>query len=194
LTAYKAIKGTATQPGQFLAVVGAAGGIGHLVCQYGKAMGLRVIAIDVGEEKKAFCESLGAVELALNSAGSGDSGDPAAEEVIKLTNGGAHGVVCCATHPVAYKSAIQITRRGGTMVAVGLCPGDMQVPIADLVLRSVTVRGTIVGTRQDLREALGFAERGQVKCHITTDSLDNVNEALSKLVTDGVSGRVVLQV
>lgn len=194
LTAYKAIKATGVRPGEFLAVVGAAGGVGHLACQYGKAMGLRVIAIDVGEEKKAFCESLGVVELALDSSGNGEAGDQVAEEAIKLSGGGAHGVICCATHPAAFKSSIQITRRGGTMVAVGLCPGDMQVPIVDLVLRSITVRGTIVGTRQDLHEALGFAERGQVKCHFSVDSLDNVNEVFHKLMVGEVTGRVVLQV
>lgn len=60
LTSYKGIKETETKAGNFLCIVGAAGGLGHLAVQYGKAMGLRVIAVDLGQDRIDYCKSLGA--------------------------------------------------------------------------------------------------------------------------------------
>lgn len=60
VTVYKGLKESGARPGQTVAIVGAGGGLGSLAQQYAKQMGLRVIAIDGGDEKKAFCESMGA--------------------------------------------------------------------------------------------------------------------------------------
>jgi alcohol dehydrogenase, propanol-preferring len=60
ITVYKGLKESGTRPGQSVAIVGAGGGLGSLACQYAKAMGLRIIAIDTGDEKKQMTEKLGA--------------------------------------------------------------------------------------------------------------------------------------
>lgn len=60
LTVYKGLKESNAHPGQVIAIVGAGGGLGTVALQYAKAMGLRVIAIDGGDEKKAVCQNLGA--------------------------------------------------------------------------------------------------------------------------------------
>lgn len=49
---YKGLKESGARPGQTVAIVGAGGGLGSLAQQYARAMGLKVIAIDSGEEKK----------------------------------------------------------------------------------------------------------------------------------------------
>lgn len=60
ITVYKGLKESGARPGQTVAIVGAGGGLGSLAQQYAKAMGLHVIAIDSGEEKKKMClEQLG---------------------------------------------------------------------------------------------------------------------------------------
>lgn len=59
ITVYKGLKESGARPGQTVAIVGAGGGLGSLALQYAKAMGLRTIAIDGGDEKKAMCEKLG---------------------------------------------------------------------------------------------------------------------------------------
>lgn len=60
ITVYKGLKESGARPGQTVAIVGAGGGLGTLAVQYAKAMGLRVVAIDGGDEKKSLCEKLGA--------------------------------------------------------------------------------------------------------------------------------------
>ena len=54
VTTYKALKETEAKAGQWVAVMGACGGLGHVGCQYAKAMGLRVVAVDFGEEKRDY--------------------------------------------------------------------------------------------------------------------------------------------
>jgi D-arabinose 1-dehydrogenase-like Zn-dependent alcohol dehydrogenase len=56
----------------------------------------------------------------------------------------------------------------------------------------ITVRGSIVGTRQDLEEALDFAARGCVKSCIETQPLEAVGQVFERLKGGDVQGRVVL--
>lgn len=186
VTSYKGIKETETKPGQFITIVGAAGGLGHLGLQYSKAMGLRPIAIDVGDHAK-YCKKEGA-EFYV------DAKDPAAvEKVMEYTDGGSHGVLCLATSPSAFKMSTDICRRKGCLVCCGLPPGDFPTPIFDIVLKRVTIRGSIVGTREDLREALDFGARGMVKCSVQTKKIDSVNEIYNKMREGKVEGRYVLK-
>lgn len=60
ITVYKGLKESGARPGQTIAIVGAGGGLGALAQQYAKAMGLRIIAIDGGDEKRELCKRLGA--------------------------------------------------------------------------------------------------------------------------------------
>ena len=53
-----------------------------------------------------------------------------------------------------------LSQRGGTCVLNGLPPGEFPVSIFDVVLNGYTIRGSIVGTRLDLEEALAFAAEG----------------------------------
>ena len=56
LTSYKGLKESEVKPGEFITIVGAAGGLGHLAIQYANAMGMRVIALDIGKEKLDYCK------------------------------------------------------------------------------------------------------------------------------------------
>jgi alcohol dehydrogenase, propanol-preferring len=114
--------------------------------------------------------------------------------VKEITQGGAHAVVVIATDASAYTLALDMCRPRGTIVCVSM-PKDSTVHLdmVKIVLHRITLRGTIVGTRQDMIEALDFARRGLVKCHIKTAPLDKVNEVMDDIAHNRVMGRVVLQ-
>ena len=76
---------------------------------------------------------------------------------------------------------------------VGLPPGDFALPIFDVVLNAKTVRGSIVGTRKDLQEALEFAGEGKAHTVCTEDSLDNINTVLDRMRNGDIEGRVVMR-
>ena len=79
------------------------------------------------------------------------------------------------------------------MSLVGLPHGDFALPIFDVVLNAKTVRGSIVGTRLDLQEALQFAGEGKVASHYSTDRLDNINAIFGAMKQGRIDGRVVLE-
>jgi propanol-preferring alcohol dehydrogenase len=150
-------------------------------------MGLRVIAVDVADDKLELARKLGA-SLTFNAK----SVD--APKAIQEAVGGAHGVLITAVSKIAFAQGTGMLRRGGTCVLNGLPPGDFPLSIFDVVFRCLTIRGSLVGTRSDLKEALAFAAAGQVQATIETSTLDDVNEVLERLRTGKVSGRVVFKI
>ena len=184
VTTYKGLKETNARPGEWVVISGV-GGLGHVAIQYAKAMGLHIAAVDLGPEKMTLARKLGA-EIAIDAK----TQDPPTE--IQKQIGGAQGVLVTAVSTVAFKQAFGMLRRGGTCVLVGLPPGDFPVSIFDMVLNRYTIRGSIVGTRLDLEEALAFAAEGKVRATIETLALESINDVFTRLRTGHVNGRVVL--
>lgn len=75
---------------------------------------------------------------------------------------------------------------------VGLPPGEVPLPLFSLVADCITVRGSFVGNRQDMPEALAFAAQGQVKADIELQPLSAINAVLDRLQKGEVPSRVVL--
>ena len=185
VTTYKGIKETKTKAGDWLVVSGA-GGLGHLAIQYAKIMGLQVCAVDIDDGKLALARKLGA-DLVVNAKHAD------ADEVVKKgTNGGAHGVLITAPSLSAFKQGVGMTRKRGTCVLVGLPPGDFPVPLFDVVANCITIRGSFVGTREDMAETLAFAAEGKVKADIELQPLSAINTIFNRLERGDVAGRVVL--
>jgi propanol-preferring alcohol dehydrogenase len=185
VTTYKGLKETQARPGEWVVISGV-GGLGHVAVQYAKAMGLHVAAVDVGDDKLQLARTLGA-DLTVNAKVE----DPVAK--IQKAIGGAHGVLITAVSPAAFRQGVGMLRRGGTCVLNGLPPGDFPLPIFDVVLNRYTVRGSIVGTRKDLQEAIAFAAEGKVKATVETQPLEAINDVFQRLREGKVQGRVVLQ-
>jgi len=186
VTTYKGLRESEVRPGQWVVISGV-GGLGHLAVQYAKAMGMRVVAVDVGLDKLALARSLGA-EVTVDARGA-DAG----AEVQRLV-GGVHGALVTAVSPAAFRQAIGMLRPGGTCVLVGLPPGEFATPIFDVVLKRITLRGSIVGTRMDLKEALDLAATGAIKPTIEVQPLAAVNDTFTRMTEGTLSGRVVLAV
>lgn len=185
ITTYKGIKETEARPGQWIAISGI-GGLGHLGIQYAKAMGLRVCAIDIDEGKLAHAKKLGA-ELVVNARTA-----DAVAAVRQATGGGAHGVLITAPSLGAFKQGVGLTRKLGTCVLVGLPPGEFPTPLFDVVANCITIRGSFVGNREDMAEALAFAAQGQVKADIELQPLTAINQVMQRLEQGDVASRVVI--
>ena len=149
-------------------------------------MGLHVCAIDVDDGKLAHAKRLGA-DLVINAK----EGDPVTE-VKKGTGGGAHGVLITAPSLGAFKEGVGMTRKRGTCVLIGLPPGEFPTPLFEVVANCITIRGSFVGTRQDMAEALAFAAEGKVKADIELQPLSAINQVLERLESGNVASRVVI--
>ena len=190
LTAYGAVKklfAHGVQPGSTVAVVGAAGGLGHYAVQLLDSFGYRVVGVDIGEERLEFVRSLGA-ELAV-----GPDDAPAA---VAEAFGGVHASLVFSAKIAGYQLGLQLLRKGGLFVAVGLpasSEGNMQLNPFDLLLRDPTVIFSAVGTVQDMRELVELATRGEVHTHVSrTGSLSELDTIFDELADARYLGRAVI--
>lgn len=182
---YKGLKETEAKPGEWVVISGV-GGLGHVAIQYAKAMGLKVAAVDIAEDKLKLARETGA-DLAVNALADG-----AVDQVLAASGGGAHGVLVTAVSTAAFAQALKMVRRKGTVSLVGLPPGEFPTPIFDVVLKRITVRGSIVGTRRDLDEAIAFAADGKVKAEVTKVPLAQINDVFDRMKAGKIDGRMVL--
>ncbi len=185
ITSYKGLKETRARPGEWVVVSGA-GGLGHLAVQYAKAMGMLVCAVDIDDGKLDHARRLGA-DVMVNAR----LDDPVAA-VKKATGGGAHGVLITAPSLGAFKQGVGMTRKFGTCVLVGLPPGEFPTPLFDVVANCITIRGSFVGTRHDMAEALAFGASGKVKADTELQPLSAINNVFRRLANGEVPSRVVL--
>jgi propanol-preferring alcohol dehydrogenase len=114
------------------------------------------------------------------------------EVVRNGTGGGAHGVLITAPSLGAFKQGIGMARKRGTCVLVGLPPGEFPVPLFDVVANCITIRGSFVGTREDMAEALDFGARGKVAANIELQPLSAINTVFDRLEHGDVPARVVI--
>jgi propanol-preferring alcohol dehydrogenase len=185
ITSYKGVKETQARPGEWIVISGI-GGLGHLGVQYAKAMGLHVCAVDIDDRKLEHAKRLGA-DAVVNAK----VGDPVAA-VRQVTGGGAHGVLITAPSLPAFKQGVGMTRKHGTCVLVGIPPGEFPTPLFDVVANCITIRGSFVGSRHDMAEALAFAADGKVKADIELQPLSAINDVFKRLAAGEVPSRVVL--
>jgi propanol-preferring alcohol dehydrogenase len=185
VTTYKAVKVAGTRSSDLVAVFGV-GGLGHLAIQYAAIAGGRVIAVDIHDSKLDLARELGA-EFTVNAA----KEDPI-EAIQRL--GGADQAIALAVSPHAFEQAYGSLRRGGTLVFVAL-PADNEVklPIFETVLNGITIVGSIVGTRADLREVFELHGAGRTTVIRETRSLDDVNQAIADVEAGRVAARIVFE-
>lgn len=184
VTVYKGLKVIEAKPGDWIVISGI-GGLGHLAVQYAKAMGFNVAAVDVDDAKLDLAKRLGA-SVVVNAL----KADPAA--YLQKEIDGAHGVLVTAVSEKAFEQALGMVRRGGVISLNGLPPGSFPLPIFSMVLKGITVRGSIVGTRLDLQESLEFAAQGKVKATVKAEKLENINDIFARMHKGQIEGRIVL--
>lgn len=186
VTVYKGIKQAFAVPGTWMAIVGV-GGLGHIAVQYAKAMGYRVIAVDINDAALELALEHGA-EFTVNSA----LADEAAQRLREITGRGPQTVLVAATHHSGYTLALDVVRRGGTVIGIGVPPENIPVHISVLAGKALTFRGSTVGTRRDIEEAIGFYERGLVKPSVTVRRFSEVGEVINELRAGQIRGRAVI--
>lgn len=185
VTTYKAIKVSKVQAGQWLIVYGL-GGLGNLALQYAKnVFNAKVIAVDINDAQLEFAKELGA-DIVIN---------PLKEDgakVIQEQVGGAHAAVVTAVGKSAFNSAVDAVRAGGRVVAVGLPVESMDLSIPRLVLDGIEVIGSLVGTREDLKEAFQFGAEGKVVPKVEMRKPEDINDIFTEMEEGKIKGRMVI--
>lgn len=171
VTAFKAIKVSEAAPGQWVVISGAGGGVGALGVQFAKAMGYRVIAIDLGDAKREYCLRLGAEAYF-------DATTLDAAAVHRLTGDGAAAALMMADSSKAYEAGLDLVAPYGALVCVGIPPPDQLVRFHPLlgISKNIRIIGSAVGTRKDIWDAIEFVKRGVVKPRVEAANLDDLTD------------------
>lgn len=183
------------QPGEWVVVLGAAGGVGSAAVDLARHLGARVVAAARGPERTQFCADLGADAVI-------DYGVESLKDRIKeVTHGGADLVI----DPVGgahSEQALRAIRPGGTFVTVGYASGVIpSIPLNLVLLKGITIRGLDVrslGERKPEVAAGGLtALRGMVGDGLRpsvsrTISLADVPSVLTEVAARGATGKIVI--
>jgi len=180
--AYASHKKTGVQAGDTLAIFGL-GGLGQYAIQIAKLCGVRVIAVDISEEKLATAKALGADEIVV--------ADEKAGAAIQAL-GGAHGCVNFAPVGATWPLMLAACAPRATIVLTAVPADQLAFYTYEVVERGIKVIGSSASNRQEMNELLALAAKGNVKGVINTMPFEQINEALSSLIEGRTDGRTVL--
>jgi propanol-preferring alcohol dehydrogenase len=180
--AYASHKKTGVQAGDTLAIFGL-GGLGQYAIQIAKLCGVRVIAVDISEEKLATAKALGADETVVANENAG-----AAIQAL----GGAHGCVNFAPVGATWPLMLAACAPRATIVLTAVPADQLAFYTYEVVERGIKVIGSSASNRQEMNELLALAAGGNVKGVINTMPFEQINEALSSLIEGRTDGRTVL--
>ena len=188
VTTYKAVKVSKIKPGQWIGIFGI-GGLGNLALQYAKnVFNAKVVAFDISDDKLNFAKELDA-DAVVNT-----KNQDATEIVNQLTNNkGLDATVITAVAKTPFNQAVDVVKAGARVVAVGLPVDKMDLDIPRLVLDGIEVVGSLVGTRQDLKEAFQFAAEGKVVPKVKTRDLEDINDIFEEMEQGKITGRMVIK-
>ncbi len=188
VTTYRGLKLSGARAGQFVGVVGV-GGLGHIAIHYARAMGFRPVAIDIDSSKLELARRVGA-EMVFDSRSEGT------KAVLAATGGGCHAALVTATAPQAFEQAVEVTRLAGTTVFIGVpsaAHDKVQLSVSNIVGAERVIRGSNVGSRLDLQQAVDFAVRGLIVPEVEEVDFTQAAAVLDRLRNGRVAGRLVLR-
>ena len=190
LTAYGAVKKLLAHrvlPGRPVAIIGAAGGLGHYAVQIALAFGYEVIGVDIGEQRLEFVRSLGAHRVL-------DAGE--ALDIVQEELGGVDASLVFSAKMAGFRLGLKLLRRAGLFVAVGLpatSEGNLELNPFELFMLDPTIIYSAVGTVQDMRELVDLAAAGRVKSHVSrVGALSDLGTIFDELEAGEYTGRAVI--
>ncbi|MHA1730271.1 MAG: alcohol dehydrogenase catalytic domain-containing protein [Promethearchaeota archaeon] len=191
LTAYSAVKKLTkfgVTAGKPIAIIGAAGGVGHYGVQFAKAFGYKVIGVDVGKEKMAFIEKLGA-DYAK------DAGE--VEGFISKEFGrGVYASIVFASKISAFELGLKLVRDGGLLVMVGLPPvseGALSIIPFAMIIKGISIIPSLVGTIDEMRDVIQLCLEGKVTTHVgRTANFSEIGQVIKELEEGKFIGRAII--
>jgi NADPH:quinone reductase len=185
------------QPGEWLLVLGAAGGVGLAAVEIGKMLGARVIACAGSAQKLAIAQQHGADHLIDYSR------EDIRERVKAITEGHGADVIYDPVGGDAFDAALRSIAWGGRILVIGFASGRIpQIPANIVLVKNIDVIGFYWGSYQarnpsllrgSLARLLHWIEEGKLKPHVSHRfDLKEVAQALESLRQRATTGKVIL--
>jgi len=190
-TVWRSVQQAGLKSGEWLAIVGSGGGLGHLGIQFAKSTGLKVIAVDARDEGLELSKHYGADIVVDARKGK----DDVVKEVQAVTGGaGADATICLSDHATAAGTACAVTKMHGTMIQVAQ-PDNVEIPFAEFIFRDIRVKGSLLCSPDESKSMLKqIAQKGVTVKTNPFHGLDKI-EDLTKMVHGGkIKGKAIIVV
>lgn len=185
--AYHAVNSCELKKGEWLAVVGC-GGLGQYATQYAKAMGYKVVGIDINDEVLEAVKGFGA-DAVVNSKTTPNF----AEEVKKITGKGAHAAAVFAGSNPAYATAPDVLRTGGLLMVIGIAPKDLQVSTFDLTTGRYRIKADSTSIPQRMPEAVAFTAKHKIQPAVEFRKLEELPQMVAEMQAGKAKYRQVVK-
>jgi D-arabinose 1-dehydrogenase-like Zn-dependent alcohol dehydrogenase len=164
------------------------GGVGLMALAVAKGIGFdKVAVIDIDANKLALAKNDYGADFAINSR------DEQASKKLMEATGGLGGIIDFVGSEATEELAVGLLKIAGSYVNIGLFGGALHIPLAVLTSRQLSLRGSYVGTTEELRSLIEFVRKGAIKpIPIKTMPITKVNEGFEILHSGSVQGRLVL--
>ena len=185
--AFHAVDKCEIDAGQWLAIVGC-GGLGQLATRYAKAYGLKVLCMDLDDQKLETCKRHGA-DATINVK----TNTKFYKDVRKLT--GKRGVDAAAVFSdsqAAYNTAQRVLDFNGILMVVGLPEDNLKLPAFPISLGLVRVRGAGTGTAAEMKKAVDFTAKHKIIPEVQYRKLEEMPEMWQEMKSGGPQRRMVV--
>ncbi|PSN65020.1 alcohol dehydrogenase [Corynespora cassiicola Philippines] len=187
ITAFHSVDSSELKAGQWLAVVGC-GGLGQYAIQYAKAMGIKVIGLDINDSQLEQAKRLGA-DAVFNSMTNKDY----VEEVKKLTGKGAHAAAVYSASNAAYAGAIEILRTGGLLMVIGIAPKGLDfINTFDLTTGRYRIKADSTSIPQRMKKAVDFTGKHRIQPDVDFRKIEELPAMVAEMQAGKADKRQVV--
>jgi uncharacterized zinc-type alcohol dehydrogenase-like protein len=179
ITVYSALRNFTAQSSQKIGIIGV-GGLGHLAIQFAHALGCEVTAISGSPEKKEQALAFGADHFIYSEDQAG----------LREHEFGFDLLLCTAHGKIKWEPLLEILKKRGKLVLVGF-PG-VELNSTDLVAHELSLTGSFLGNRAEMRAMLEFAQAHGITPCIELMPMTQVNQALRRVRENKARYRIVL--
>lgn len=163
-TIYRSLVVTEVAVGEWIGIVGAGGGLGHLGIKMAKALGHNVVAIDTRDVALELCKSVGADHVF--DARNGKDENVRQIQAVTPQGQGVAATLNLSEHETAAPLACAITKMHGTVVQVAQ-PKVVSIPIQEFIFRDIRVKGTLIACRQVSQDMLNLVAKHGIEVNST---------------------------
>jgi len=181
ITAYKAVKASEPSKNKKIGIFGI-GGVGHMAVQFAILEGADVIAISRNKKHLEIAKKLGA-SITITYSQDQEKFLQELKEKVGLLD----AAIVFAPADMVTNTAIKAIKKGG-LVVIGTI-GEISNFVA---FEEKTIRGTVIGSRNDMKEVIRIANEKNIKVFSEVYRLEQANEVLAKLKTSEIEARAVL--
>lgn len=181
ITTYSPLKHWGAGPGKRVGVVGM-GGLGHVAVKIAKAMGAEVTVFSHSLSKQEDGKKFGASDYVAT----------AEEDFHKPHRNSLDLIINTVSAPLPVEPFMQMLRRNGTMVMLGLPPEKMQLAAGQLIGGRKSLAGSMIGGIPETQEMIDFCAAHGITAEAEVISADRINEAYERVLASDVRYRFVI--